>query len=63
MKLMYCYMYTHCLATCWSNPLLRENEHRGEKTSNGKEGGMKPSEDLGKEEEAVHRWATRDEQP
>jgi hypothetical protein len=33
-----------------------ENEHRGrKKTSNGKEGEIEPSKDLGKEEEAVHQ--------
>jgi hypothetical protein len=33
-----------------------ENEHHGrKKTSNGKEGEMKPSRDLGKEEQVMHQ--------
>jgi hypothetical protein len=31
------------------------NTTGGKKTSNGKEGEMKPSRDLGKEEQAVHQ--------
>jgi hypothetical protein len=33
------------------------------KTNNGKEDEMKPSRNLGKEEEVVHLYATGDEQP